>query len=136
MDSAKPIEPMPTTPLFCPFLCFLVFLISVHFCFRLYSLHSDSLVFSTKSKSSMDFVAFGVFIHVKVLRISQEKHRRQMFFLTDPPLPGLDSVQVPPHTPWGYSNYLLGKKGCYKHANPLGLRLNPTRGLPITRSRI
>ena len=28
------------------------------------------------------------------------------------------------------------KKGCYKHANPLGLRLNPTRGLPITGSRI
>ena len=28
------------------------------------------------------------------------------------------------------------KKGCYKHANPLGLRLNPTRGLPTTGSRI
>ena len=33
-----------------------------------------------------------------------------------------ETVQVPPHTLWGYSKYLLGKKGCYKHANPLGLR--------------
>ena len=30
---------------------------------------------------------------------------------------------------------LLGKKGCYKYANPLGLRLNPTRCLPTTGSR-
>ena len=28
------------------------------------------------------------------------------------------------------------KKGCYKHANPLDLRLNLTRGLPTTGSRI
>ena len=47
-----------------------------------------------------------------------------------------ETVQVPPHTLWGYSKYLLGKKGCYKHANPLGLRLNPTQGLPITGYRI
>ena len=28
------------------------------------------------------------------------------------------------------------KKGCYKHASPLDLRLNPTRGLSTTGSRI
>ena len=52
------------------------------------------------------------------------------------PLSGSEFVQVPPHTPWEYWKYLLGKKGCYKQANPLGSRLNPTRGLttkwPIT----
>ena len=41
-----------------------------------------------------------------------------------------------PQNPLGYSKYLLGKRGCYKHANPFGLRLNPTRGLPITGCRI
>ena len=40
------------------------------------------------------------------------------------------SVQVPSHTTF------CMRKGCYKHANPLGLRLNPTRGLPTTGSRI
>ena len=39
-----------------------------------------------------------------------------------------ETVQVPPRATWGYSKYLHVKKGCYKHANPLGLRLYPATG--------
>ena len=40
-----------------------------------------------------------------------------------PPLPGWVSIHVLSHT------MLCVKKGCYKHTNPLGLRLNPKSGV-------
>ena len=36
--------------------------------------HCVPLVFSTKTKSSMDFFAFGALIYMRQFRISQEKH--------------------------------------------------------------
>ena len=46
--------------------------------------HCVLLVFSTYINSSMDFLAFGVFIHIKEFKISQEKHLSSGFQKINP----------------------------------------------------
>ena len=46
--------------------------------------HSAPLVFSTQIKKSMDFPAFGVFVHINEFRISREKYHSSGFQNSNP----------------------------------------------------